>query len=286
VAFGAMAVYYTSCILQGLSPTLPGALLLFLYFFSMYLWNSLASIENTKHLGLSRYRFYHANKKALYTVAAVTIALLIAISSAQSKFLFYLLLFSIVAGSVYHMTIVPPFLRTITRYKSLKDIPTSRDLFVALSWAILITFIPQVIRGGLTFTLSTWFCFMLFFIQSFLRSLIFDLRDIEGDRIMGRETLITIIGESKVKTAIFIVIVGSIAVLMLYPFIISSAYRRLPHSIHTAAFVAQCAPFFYVLFFMFWNKTNKVSRSIFFNGLADAQFYISGLCAWIVSAIK
>jgi 4-hydroxy-3-methylbut-2-enyl diphosphate reductase len=127
---------------------------------------------------------------------------------------------------------------------------------------------------------------MLFFIQSFLRSLIFDLRDIEGDRIMGRETLITIIGESKVKTAIFIVIVGSIAVLMLYPFIISSAYRRLPHSIHTAAFVAQCAPFFYVLFFMFWNKTNKVSRSIFFNGLADAQFYISGLCAWIVSAIK
>ena len=285
VASGAAAAYYVSCVLQGLIPKPIGAVMIFLYFFSMYLWNSLASIENTKHLGLSRYRFYHANKKALYALAALTIAILTAISSVQGKFLFYVLAFSIVAGSVYHITIVPPFLRAITRYKSLKDIPTSRDLFVALSWAILVTFVPQAMHETPTFTLSTWFCFALFALQSFLRSLIFDLRDIEGDRIMGRETLITIIGENRVQTAIRIVIAGSIASLILYPFMFTSAYRHMHSSVHTAAFVAQSAPFVYLIFFMMWNKNNKANRSVFFNVLADAQFYISGLCAWLASVL-
>ena len=285
VASGSMAVYYASCVLQGIPSVMSGALLLFLYFFSMYLWNNLASIENTKHLGLSRYRFYHANKKMLYTVAAFIFVVLLIASSVRGGFLFYLMLFSIVAGSVYHLTIVPRFLRAITRYKSLKDIPTSRDLFVALAWAILVTFVPQVLSGKFAFSLPTWFCFLLFFIQSFLRSLIFDLRDIEGDRIMGRETLVTIIGERKVKTAIRVIIAGSIAALAAYPFVFSSAYRHSHSSVHTAAFLAQAGPFLYLLFFMAWNKNNRASRSVFFNFIADAQFYISGLCAWLSAIV-
>jgi 4-hydroxy-3-methylbut-2-enyl diphosphate reductase len=285
VASGAMAVYYASCVLQGIAPTPAGAIVLFLYFFSMYLWNSLASIENTKHLGLSRYKFYHANKKILYAVASVTILLLIAIGSVQSKFLFYPLLFSILAGLIYHLTIVPPFLRTIVRKKSLKDIPTSRDLFVALSWAILITFVPQMMQGVFSFKPMIWFCFVLFFIQSFLRSLIFDLRDIEGDRIMGRETLVTIIGESRVKAAIRTVLICSIGVLILCPSIFSSMFPRFNGPFIPAAFAAQSAPFFYLLVFMIRNKNNGISRSIFFNVLADAQFYISGLCALFVSTL-
>jgi 4-hydroxy-3-methylbut-2-enyl diphosphate reductase len=39
VSTGAVCVYYTSCVLQGLKPEIAGALMLFLYFFSMYLWN-------------------------------------------------------------------------------------------------------------------------------------------------------------------------------------------------------------------------------------------------------
>ncbi|HAJ78641.1 MAG TPA: 4-hydroxy-3-methylbut-2-enyl diphosphate reductase [Fibrobacteres bacterium] len=285
VAVGAVALYITSCILQRISPAIAGMLLLFLYFFSMYLWNSLASIENTRHLSLSRYKFYNENKKILYTVAALTIVILLVISLVQNKFLFYLMLFSVIAGSIYHINIFPPFLISIIRSKSLKDIPASRDLFVALAWGILLTFIPQITRGRLYFGLSTWLCFSLFFIQSFLRSLIFDLRDIEGDRIMGRETLVTIIGENRVKKAIQAILIISITTLISYPVIFCNLWGNVINlDLDRAAFAGQAASFLYVLCFMAWNKNNRASRSFFFNFIADAQFYISGLCAWLLSA--
>jgi (E)-4-hydroxy-3-methyl-but-2-enyl pyrophosphate reductase len=281
VSTGAICVYYASCILQGLKPEVVGAIILFLYFFSMYLWNSLTIMEKTRHLDLSRYKFYNARKKSLYIIAAITIFSLIVISSLQNKYLFYLISFAIAAGSAYHLTIIPKFLLGITRYKSLKDIPTSRDLFVALSWAILITFVPHVIVGDLEFSLSTWFCFSLIFVLAFLRSLIFDLRDIEGDRIMGRETLVTIIGENKVKKAIQAIIAGAIALLIVGCIVFPSSNFRDYFSIKTNLFLLQIVPLLYLFFFMLWNRKNKANRSVFFNLLADAQFYISGFCAWL-----
>jgi 4-hydroxybenzoate polyprenyltransferase len=142
-----------------------------------------------------------------------------------------------------------------------------------------------MMQGVFSFKPMIWFCFVLFFIQSFLRSLIFDLRDIEGDRIMGRETLVTIIGESRVKAAIRTVLICSIGVLILCPSIFSSMFPRFNGPFIPAAFAAQSAPFFYLLLFMIRNKNNGISRSIFFNVLADAQFYISGLCALFVSTL-
>jgi 4-hydroxy-3-methylbut-2-enyl diphosphate reductase len=281
VASGAIFVYYASCRLQGLSPEFPGMAISFLYFFSMYLWNGLANIENTKHLGMGRYRFYHAHKTGLYVFAWVPIVLVLLISFLQGRYLFYLILFSVIAGLIYHLTIVPKFLRSITRYKSLKDIPTSRDLFVALSWGILITFMPQVTAGTPVFSLSTWFCFSLFFILAFLRSLIFDLRDIEGDRIMGRETLVTIIGENRIRTAIHLVILSAIASLIIYPLIFLPGHPRVSPTRDSMSFSLQAAPLLYLFIFMMWNKDNKASRSVLFNIFAEAQFFISGLCAWL-----
>ena len=180
---------------------------------------------------------------------------------------------------------MPKFLLSITRYKSLKDVPTSRDLFVALAWGILITFVPQAASGRIVFSLSTWFCFPLFFILAYLRSLIFDLRDIEGDRIMGRETLVTIIGESRVRKAIQGVIVVAMTALIAYPLVFMSGKSHLSHSRNSIAFCLQAIPLLYLVVFMIWNRDNKASRSAFFNIFAEAQFFISGLCAWLAGMV-
>jgi (E)-4-hydroxy-3-methyl-but-2-enyl pyrophosphate reductase len=281
VASGAVFVYYASCRLQCFRPDISAMAILFLYFLSMYLWNGLANLENTKREGLSRFRFYHAHKTRLFAIAGIAIAFVLLISLLQGKYLFYLMVFSVLAGLVYHLTIVPKFLLAITRYKSLKDIPTSRDLFVALAWGILITFMPQVMAGRLEFSLSTWFCFALIFILAYLRSLIFDLRDIEGDRIMGRETLVTIIGETRVRAAIHLLILSAIASLIVYPLIFLPGHPRVSPSRDSMAFSLQAAPLLYLFIFMMWNKDNRASRSAFFNIFAEAQFFISGLCAWL-----
>ena len=62
-AFGAIAIYYSSCVLQGYSFKISGAFISFCYFLSMYLWNSLANLESTAHLGISRYQFYSKHQQ-------------------------------------------------------------------------------------------------------------------------------------------------------------------------------------------------------------------------------
>jgi (E)-4-hydroxy-3-methyl-but-2-enyl pyrophosphate reductase len=281
VATGAAFIYYVSCQLQGFLPSASGVILSFLYFLSMYLWNSLASIDTTKHLGISRYRFYNAHKPALYIVVVVCILLILAISIRDSRQLFYLMLISTFIGSVYHVTIVPSFLRKVVRYGKLKDVPTSRDLFVALAWGIVLTFVPHAAEGSFSFTLLTASCFILVSVLAFLRSLIFDLRDIEGDRIMGRETLVTIIGESWARRAIMTVIFLTGLVCALSPLFVSSV-----NSPRVATgFFLQMVPLVYLFVFMRLNRHRMFNRSVLFNLFADGQFFVAGICAWIATFV-
>jgi len=282
VATGAALVYYASCVLQELPPTASGFAISFLYFLSMYLWNSLTSIEATQHLGVGRYRFYSAHKPALYAVVAVCILLILAISFLESRLVFYLMLFSTFAGSVYHITIVPSFLRRIVRYGKLKDVPTSRDLFVALAWGVVLTFVPLAGAGAARLSLITVPSFILIFVLALLRSLIFDLRDIEGDRIMGRETLVTIIGEAWARRAVLVVILLTGIVCALSPLFVESA-----KSLHVSeGFFLQMIPLLYLYVFMRFNREHRISRSVLFNLFADGHFFLAGLCAWIAASVR
>jgi 4-hydroxy-3-methylbut-2-enyl diphosphate reductase len=277
VALGAVAVYYLSCCLQGYAFDVNGALLAFLYFLSMYLWNSVTSIETTQHLGISRYRFYHKYNRQLFLVAAGSIAAQIVISFSTGKTLFSLMLFSILAGSAYHVTIVPKLLRQFLKYKNLKDIPASRDLFVALAWGIVLTFMPQAMHGHLVFNFLVFACFGWIFVLAFLRSLIFDLRDIEGDRIMGRETLITIVGEKRARTAIYLIIVLCIGLLFFFPLATDLDIKR---SGSMARFLSQIPVLIYAFFFVKWNPRLKSSMPVLFNIMADGLFYLAGAGAF------
>jgi (E)-4-hydroxy-3-methyl-but-2-enyl pyrophosphate reductase len=273
VALGAVAVYYVSCTLQGYRFSWTGALLSFLYFFSMYLWNSVSSIEMTAHLGISRFRFYERHKKALFFLAGAVIAGLVAVSFSLGKKAFLIMAFATAAGSVYHATIVPASLRQIFRYKRLKDVPTSRDLFVALAWGTVLTFIPQVMSGVFTLDWLVIACFGWIFILAFLRSLIFDLRDIEGDRIMGRETLITIVGEKKARAAIHLIIWSCVALLIVVPRLFGLETHR---EQSTLRFLSQIPALLYAALFVRINPRLKSNAPAVFNVLADGLLYLAG----------
>ena len=283
VAFGAVAVYYASCTLQGISFSLPGAVLSFLYFLSMYLWNSLASIESTQHHGLSRYNFYQLHKKSLLLLSGISILSLLVMSLLISPILFYLMFFACFAGSVYHLTIVPAKFRSILHYKKLKDIPTSRDIFVAIAWATVLTFIPQVLNGNIQLRPVSIATFIWIFILGFFRSLIFDLREqFEGDRIMGRETLITIFGEKRARKTIHLMIWCCLVSLLVFPaFIGPSTYRHQ----NTIRFFLQIPTLFYASSFIRWNPRIRHSRPALFNLLADGVFYIVAIGAWVSSIL-
>jgi len=280
VATGALCAYYASCYLQGFPFTVGGGTVAFLYFLTTYLWNSMASIESMQHHGLSRYRFYRSYRKQLMFFSGAVAVVVIVLSFFMKKELGYLMVFASIAGSAYHITLVPPRWRTVFRYKNLKDIPSSRDLFVALAWGTVLTFMPHVLFGyapGIPIITAT-FCWI--FILAFLRSLIFDLRDIEGDRIMGRETLITIVGEKRARKALQTLIVTCFVGLLLFPaFMGVSTYR----SQRTIQFLFQIPVLLYIFGFVKINPLIKQNRNALFNLLADGLFYLAAAGAFLAS---
>jgi 4-hydroxy-3-methylbut-2-enyl diphosphate reductase len=276
VAFGAVAIYFVSCYHQELPFQPRGMLLSFLYFLSMYLWNSVTSFEHTAHHGLWRFTFYQKYKKKLYYLSGACILAVLCISWLYSSSLFYLMLFASLAGSAYHITIVPKWLEQFFRYRTLKDVPSSRDLFVAMAWATVLTFIPQALNNEFILQPITIAIFIWIFILAFLRSLVFDLRDIEGDRIMGRETLITIVGEKRARKSIYLIIIASFLMLLIAPGL---------KGINTYAgttslrFLLQVPVLIYIFYFVRWNPKLRDRRSAIFNLMADGMFYLSGMGA-------
>jgi 4-hydroxy-3-methylbut-2-enyl diphosphate reductase len=211
-----------------------------------------------------------------------SIAALLAVSFVVKRELGFLMLFASALGSAYHMTFMPKRLRAFFRYKNLKDIPSSRDLFVALAWGTVLTAIPHIINEAaieMPVTLAT-FCWI--FILGFLRSLIFDLRDIEGDRIMGRETLITIIGERRARKALQVLIAVCFSGLLVFPaFLGSGGYTKQ----NTVKFLFQIPVLLYIQAFVLVNPRIRQNRNALFNLLADGLFYLAGFGALLASAI-
>ncbi len=280
VALGSVAMYYASCFLQQFEATVTGGALAFLYMFSMYLWNSLASIEATSHLGISRHRFYSGRSRSLFGLAIISIVVMLALSYASGINLFMLMFLTSIAGSIYHLTLVPRPLRKFVKYGNLKDIPTSRDLFVALAWAVVLTFIPQAEARTLTIKLSAVFFFFWAFFLAYLRSLIFDLRDIEGDRIMGRETLVTIIGEKRARQTIMATLTLSLFSVFAYVAVSLGASGGI-QSARAASFLLQTPVIVYIWLFMRIKKRLAAKKGSLFAILADTPFFLSGLMAWV-----
>lgn len=284
VAVGGVTMYYASSILQGFPAHSKGAVLSFLYLMSIYLWNSLTCTELNKHLDISRYRFYNDYKRQLTIVALACIAILLGISLVHNFYLFSLMFISTIAGSVYHFTIVPPFLRKYIKYSNLKDIPTSRDLFTALAWAVLITLLPHAIHTTLVIKPATIALFLWIFYLSYLRSLFFDLRDIEGDRILGRETLVTIVGEKSVRRLIYMTLVCS------FTFLIGiSGFMFIKNDFKTSALayaiLFQLPVLLHLWLFMKYHRKFVNAYSVLFNIFGDGQFYLAGLGAWIARLV-
>lgn len=285
-SIGAAAAYYCSIVLQHVvldtTRYYYGAMICFLYFLAMYLWNSLANIETTRHLEISRYRFYNKHKPPLFILSGVSIVALLIISFSISIPLFYLMLFSTIAGSLYHITIVPPPLRKITRYSNLRDVPASRDLFVALAWSILITFIPQVMAGKFVLSTGTIFIFFWVFILTFLRSVISDLRDIEGDRIMGRETLVTIVGEKRARRGLVLMVQCAMAAVIAYSTMLFF-FDRPRFATMDAGFLYQVPVMICLYLFVKFGSRMRLNAPAMFSLLADAPVFLAGFAAWIAS---
>jgi len=197
VAIGAGCLTYASSKLQGIDNNLSYIMIAFLYVLSMHTFNNLIETKADRYNNPDRAFFYQKNffLMACLAVTAGGAGLLTAYTKGLIPFLI-LLAMSIIVG-MYNLKLVPERF-SLVNYRRIKDIPGSKTILIVLAWGVATSLFPVIsAKGALntsTFSVLIWAMGIVF-----VRTAFFDILDMQGDRIVGRETLPIFLGEQKTR---------------------------------------------------------------------------------------
>ena len=145
-------------------------------------------------------------------VVSLTTALVLAGALGLGQFL-ALAIFGLL-GAIYGVKLLPlAWARHIMGIRSIKDLPASKDIAAALGWTVACVVVP-LITVDTTSVLRAVGVIGFVFLLVFLRSALIGVRDVQGDKIMGMETIFKVVGKRRTK-AVLVTVVAMISVLLL-----------------------------------------------------------------------
>ncbi len=195
LAVGAGCLCYACSKLQDIENSFVPAVIAMLYTLSMHILNHLYAIHADRFNDPDRADFYENHK--------VTLALLASMSGAAGLFLTYfhgifpftILLIMSLLGLSYNLSLIPKFIFQ-GKYQKLRDIPGSKTVLITLAWGVVTAILPALYNQN-GFSFATIPAFLLSTGLVFARTVFFDMLDMQGDRIVGQETLPIILGDKK-----------------------------------------------------------------------------------------
>jgi 4-hydroxy-3-methylbut-2-enyl diphosphate reductase len=217
VAGGAGCLSYAAAVLQGIKPRLADFFITFFYVFAMHVLNRYAD-KASRFSYPSRAALYERYRFAFFLASLSGVSAALIIANAQSKSVFFALLAMTGLGLLYSVRIFPESWLRVVRVAKLKDIPASKTIFVAGGWSVVATLLPAL-REGNNLNFKAFFAFSAVFALVFLRSALFDIVDIQGDRLVGEETLPIVIGEKRTRRLLVYLVSGLAIAFVVAPFL-------------------------------------------------------------------
>jgi 4-hydroxy-3-methylbut-2-enyl diphosphate reductase len=188
-----------------------------------------------------------------------------------SPLAFVLLILATLVGVAYSVKVVPKSLAKYTKYRRLKDIPASKTFFVAGAWAGVSAGMPYLSAmdeiSFLSFASVFFFCFLLVFI----RAALFDMRDIQGDAVVGRETIPIVIGKGPTQRLLVVLLVFVSLVL---------TFSAILGLVTMLAYWLLVIPV-YCLFTLYLYHRRVIFQGVPFEVVVDLEFIIAGVLAAI-----
>ena len=182
-------------LLQGIAPGWKGGLVAFGYLFAMHNLNRFtdqrAKIFNDPLLLV----FYKKYRWIMLGLSNIFLLISLGLVFVENGRAFILLVIMSVLGILYSIKFIPNFISSRLKVRRLKEIPASKTFFVALAWASVLVVLPALINGSAGVRTLAVFAFI--FLLVVVRNSIFDIFDMQGDRIVGKETLPVLIGLPK-----------------------------------------------------------------------------------------
>jgi (E)-4-hydroxy-3-methyl-but-2-enyl pyrophosphate reductase len=269
-AFGAGCLSWVSMLLQGLPVRMANILTTALYVYAMHTLNRLINQKQASILGSFREESYLRHKR-LYLGSALAALLLAWLSAFLAGPAPFIVLFLVsLLGVLYHMRVLPEG----WRFRSLKDLPGSKNVSTALAWAAVAAGLPRI-EISLSPSPALIVAFLFTFSIVFIRSAFSDIMDIQSDRLIGRETIPVLIGEERTRW----LVQGIAAVLLL---LLVSAYG-MGWSSSLSLCLLICV--FYVwICFKLCDRRSAFS-AVVLEGLLETNYVIAGFSAfgWLLA---
>ncbi len=167
-----------------------------LYVFAIHISNRFLDRGARAYNDPNRAAFLSSHRRALFASGAAAAAAGMVIAGIVGPVTFLAFSLMILAGLLYSFPIFPACFRRIFPYAKIKDIPGSRSFSEALAWTAVIGILPLLETPGLN-PLSETFAILMVFVLSYIRAVLFDVFQAQGDLIVGTETLPVILGETR-----------------------------------------------------------------------------------------
>jgi len=195
LSIGAGSICYASLTLQGYTSLAAPVFIAMLYVLSMHIFNHLTGRKADQYNDPDRADFYKMYRRHLILLAGTAGFAGLLLSYLVGWLPFVILLAMCGFGASYNLRMVPRWFNA-GPYRRLRDIPGSKTVLIALAWGLITCVVPSITISGAV-TLRTVLVFIWSTCLVFTRTAFFDLLDVQGDRIVGRETIPVLIGEKK-----------------------------------------------------------------------------------------
>jgi 4-hydroxy-3-methylbut-2-enyl diphosphate reductase len=195
VSLGAAGLCYAVSRLQGIADVTPFVLIAFLYVQSMHILNHLTGSKADRYNEPDRARFYQDRSVSLTVIALASGAAGLVIACLQGWLPFLILLGMSLLGLSYRITLIPKAFSGIM-VRRIKDIPGAKTVLIAMAWGVVTAVLPPISVFG-AFRITDAFIFAWSAGLVFVRTAFFDILDMQGDRLVGKETIPTLLGEKR-----------------------------------------------------------------------------------------
>jgi (E)-4-hydroxy-3-methyl-but-2-enyl pyrophosphate reductase len=218
VSLGAFCLSYATAILVERAPGLTFPTLAFLYIYAMHVLNRFLDRGAGAYNDPERAAFLIKHRLFLIISGVVAVLSTVLISYLIGTRTFIALCGLSVIGLAYSLPLVPEKARHRYSYYKIKDIPGSRSLSESLAWVAIVAVLPLLEAEHIAWT-AALISSLTVFTMSYVRSTMFDMFDVQGDLIVGTETLPISLGKRKTLLILKAVLVVAGLFLLLCPFL-------------------------------------------------------------------
>ena len=269
VAIGAGSLSYTSSLLQQVEPQFTYFFVAFFYVYAMHLLNHFTD-KASKLNDPVQTMFYGRHRRFLLVTGSLSAFFALGLGAYLGLWPFIFVLVMSGIGLMYSFKIIPEGLARSTGIYRLKEIPGSKTMFTAVAWGVLAALIP-VVCSDQEISGATAIAFFFVAGMIFIRSGLFEIMAIEGDRVVGKETLAIALGKERTFT---LLVGGSLAFVAM---LLGAAWAGVIPSLGYTLSLSGL----YMLGYLILYHRGLMESSLMLESLVEGNMILAGVLAFI-----